>query len=120
MGRRGVELFKEQKYAKLRKHHQDLGVPWTDPTFPANLCSLGLAKARTLHQVEWCRLQELCENPRLVSGQQVGEHEVVQGRGGNSWFVAAASVLGGVPSLWERVVPKYKDQEEGEYSGVFR
>ena len=29
--------------------------------------------------------------------------EIVKGRLGSCWFVAAASVLAGVPSLWERV-----------------
>ena len=39
-----VVIFKDQKYQKLRKHHQDLGVPWTDHTFPANDTSIGLQK----------------------------------------------------------------------------
>ena len=39
-----VEVFKDQRYAKLRKHHQELGVPWTDHTFPANDSSIGIQK----------------------------------------------------------------------------
>ena len=40
--------------------------------------------------------------------------------------MAAASVLAGVPRLWERVVPEVEDQEwrgegrDSNYSGVFR
>ena len=43
-GRMKVEVFKDQRYAKLRKHHQELGVPWTDHTFPANDSSIGIQK----------------------------------------------------------------------------
>ena len=41
-----VVIFKNQKYHKIRKHHQELGVPWTDHTFPANESSIGLQKVR--------------------------------------------------------------------------
>ena len=34
-----------------------------------------------------------------------------QGKLGNCWFVAAASVLAGVTKLWERVVVDLEDQE---------
>ena len=34
----------EQNYKKLRKYHKELGVPWTDSTFPANDSSIGLKK----------------------------------------------------------------------------
>ena len=36
---------------------------------------------------------------------------LVQGKLGNCWFVAASSVLAGVPKLWDRVVLDAKDQE---------
>ncbi len=50
------ERFKEQNYDKLRKQHRELGVPWTDPAFPANETSLGLKKARELpNNIEWKR-----------------------------------------------------------------
>ena len=29
-----MELFNDQKYDKLSKHHSEMGVPWRDPTFP--------------------------------------------------------------------------------------
>jgi hypothetical protein len=51
-----MELLKGQKYAKLRKHHQDLGVPWTDPTFPASDTSIGHSKRSQLPRtVKWLR-----------------------------------------------------------------
>jgi len=119
-----VVIFKQQNYKKLRKHHQELGVPWTDHTFPANESSIGLQKSRELGRVEWRRATDLSTNPRLVSNG-VGRHDVVQGKLGNCWFVAASSVLAGVPKLWERVVPDAEDQDwdpdtADKYSGVFR
>eukprot|EP00090_Calanus_glacialis_P010588 TRINITY_DN19017_c0_g1_i1.p1 TRINITY_DN19017_c0_g1~~TRINITY_DN19017_c0_g1_i1.p1 ORF type:complete len:655 (+),score=125.61 TRINITY_DN19017_c0_g1_i1:152-2116(+) len=119
-----VVIFKDQKYQKLRKHHQDLGVPWTDHTFPANESSIGLQKSRELGRIDWRRAVDISNRPRLVTNG-VGRHDVVQGKLGNCWFVAASSVLAGVPKLWERVIPDAKDQEwdpdaPDKYSGVFR
>ena len=39
-GRRG----ERQSYERLRAHHRQLGVPWTDNSFPANDSSIGLQK----------------------------------------------------------------------------
>jgi len=119
-----VVIFKDQKYQKLRKHHQDLGVPWTDHTFPANDSSIGLQKSRELGRVDWRRVSDISTRPHLVT-DGVGRHDVVQGKLGNCWFVAASSVLAGVPKLWDRVVLDAKDQEwdpdvPDKYSGVFR
>jgi len=119
-----VVIFKNQKYHKIRKHHQELGVPWTDHTFPANESSIGLQKSRELGRIEWRRAGDLSDRPQLVTSG-VGRHDVVQGKLGNCWFVAASSVLAGVPKLWERVVPDSKDQDwdpnlPDRYSGVFR
>ena len=43
-----MERYKDQNYAKLRKHHQELGVPWTDPLFSPNNSSIGLKKVGIL------------------------------------------------------------------------
>jgi len=121
-----ADRFNDLNYAKLRKHHQELGVPWTDHTFPPNHTSIGIKKAGELSGVEWRRAGDLSPDPgpRLVK-DGVGRHDVVQGKLGNCWFVAAASVLAGVEKLWERVVPDAEDQDwdpaqPGKYSGVFR
>ena len=50
------ECFKGQSYSKIRKHHQELGVPWTDPQFPASDASIGLNKLKELpRNIEWKR-----------------------------------------------------------------
>ena len=37
---------RQLSYAKLRSHHRELGVPWTDSSFPATDSSIGLQKVR--------------------------------------------------------------------------
>ena len=39
-----VEPLRGQRFEKISRHHKKLGVPWTDPTFPANDSSIGLRK----------------------------------------------------------------------------
>jgi len=102
--------FKDQIYTKIRKHHQELGVPWSDPTFPPSDSSIGLSKARELRGIEWRRPSDISELPRFTI-DSASRHDVVQGQLGNCWFVAAASVLAGVSPLWEKVVPDHQDQE---------
>lgn len=118
-----MEIFKGQKYDKLRKHHQELGVPWTDPTFSPSDTSIGHTKRDQLpRNVKWKRPHELCEKPKLfVDG--ISHHDATQGKLGNCWFVAACSVLAGSKVMWSKVIPDCEDQEYGsgqEYSGVFR
>ena len=43
-----VEQFRGQQYEKISRHHKKLGVPWTDPTFPANDSSIGLQKVKNV------------------------------------------------------------------------
>ncbi len=102
--------FKDQNYDKLLKRHRELGVPWTDPTFPADETSIGLKKARDLPRgLEWKRPSDLVKNPRLfIDG--ASSRDATQGRIGNCWFVAACGVLAGSKPLWERIIPDWKDQ----------
>ena len=77
--------------------------------------------------MDWRRISDISSRPRLVI-DGVGRHDMcqvlldkilsiilcicmVQGKLGNCWFVAAASVLAGVTKLWERVVVDHLDQE---------
>ena len=51
-----MELFKAQNYAKIRKDHLDMGVPWTDPSFPPSDTSIGHSKSSKLPPVvKWMR-----------------------------------------------------------------
>ena len=51
-----MELFKAQNYAKIRKDHLDMGLPWTDPSFPPSDTSIGHSKSSKLPPVvKWMR-----------------------------------------------------------------
>ena len=41
-----IYMIRFQQYNKISRHHKKLGVPWTDPTFPANDSSIGLQKVK--------------------------------------------------------------------------
>ncbi|XP_015280656.1 PREDICTED: calpain-5-like, partial [Gekko japonicus] len=66
---------------------------------------------------------ELCEDPRLfVNG--ISSHDLHQGKLGNCWFVAACSCLALRDSLWQKVIPKFMEQEwdprqPEKYTGMF-
>lgn len=117
-----MERFKGQKYEKLRKHHADMGVPWSDPTFPATDTSIGHSKSSNFpRNVKWLRPSEICDNPRLfVDG--ISHHDATQGHLGNCWFVAACSVLSGGKEMWTKVIPDAEEQEfsSENYGGIFR
>ena len=51
-----MEVFNDQKYDKLNKHHTDLGVPWRDPSFPTSDASIGISKLNSLpRNIQWKR-----------------------------------------------------------------
>ncbi|KAJ6657440.1 hypothetical protein lerEdw1_002499 [Lerista edwardsae] len=68
--------------------------------------------------------QDLCEEPHLfVNG--ISSHDLNQGKLGNCWFVAACSCLALGKSLWQKVIPNFKEQEwdrtkPENYAGIFR
>ncbi|KAJ8412436.1 hypothetical protein AAFF_G00127720 [Aldrovandia affinis] len=73
--------------------------------------------------VEWKRPKEISDDPHLfVEG--ISAHDLNQGTLGNCWFVAACSCLTLKPSLWQKVIPDWKEQEwdskhPENYAGIF-
>ena len=66
------------------------------------------------------KFQEICEYPRLMV-EGISHHDATQGHLGNCWFVAACSVLSGVPEMWSKVVPQAEEQEfSPDHAGIFR
>uniref|UniRef100_A0A8C1H959 Calpain 5b n=2 Tax=Cyprinidae TaxID=7953 RepID=A0A8C1H959_CYPCA len=67
--------------------------------------------------------QELCDDPHLfVDG--ISAHDLHQGQLGNCWFVAACTSLASRESLWQKVIPEWKEQEwdpekADSYAGIF-
>ena len=71
-----VEQFRGQQYEKISRHHKKLGVPWTDPTFPANDSSIGLQKvknvaAKILVSSDQSSLR--CDAPLMIPSRQLSE-----------------------------------------------
>ncbi|NXA32535.1 CAN5 protein, partial [Eudromia elegans] len=118
-----VRLFRDQKYQELKRQCIEHGRLFEDPEFPASDESLFYTRAPP-RKVEWKRPKELCEDPRLfVNG--ISSHDLHQGILGNCWFVAACSCLALQETLWQKVIPDFKEQEwdpkkTENYAGIFR
>ncbi|XP_032928596.1 calpain-6 [Catharus ustulatus] len=118
-----VQLFRDQKYHELKGQCLQQGRLFEDPEFPASDESLYYDPA-VKRKVEWKRPKDLCEDPYLlVDG--MSSHDFHQGKLGNCWFVAACSCLALRKSLWQQVIPDYKEQEWDpkslrKYAGIFR
>nr|XP_013810559.1 PREDICTED: calpain-6 [Apteryx mantelli mantelli]XP_013810560.1 PREDICTED: calpain-6 [Apteryx mantelli mantelli] len=118
-----VQLFRDQKYQELKGQCIDQRRLFEDPEFPASDESLFYMRAPP-RKVEWKRPKELCEDPHLfVNG--ISSHDLHQGTLGNCWFVAACSCLALQETLWQKVIPDFKEQEwdpkkPEKYAGIFR
>ncbi|XP_060105774.1 calpain-6 [Heteronotia binoei] len=114
--------FKDQKYRELKLQCIEQKKLFEDPEFPASDASL-FYSGPPPRKVEWKRPKELCEDPRLfVNG--ISSHDLHQGKLGNCWFVAACSCLALRKRLWQKVIPKSKEQEwdprtPEKYTGIF-
>ena len=93
---------------------QRRGELWVDPKFEAS----GLAGG---HQVEWVRPHQLCPAPRLVVAG-ADRLDVVQGRLGDCWLLAAVAALATRPELLGAVlVPgQTLDPASPQYTGAVR
>uniref|UniRef100_A0A8D0L169 Calpain 6 n=1 Tax=Sphenodon punctatus TaxID=8508 RepID=A0A8D0L169_SPHPU len=114
--------FKDQKYHELKQGCIKEKRLFDDSEFPASDESLFYSR-HPPQKVEWKRPKELCEDPRLfVNG--ISSHDLYQGKLGNCWFVAACSCLALRKTLWQKVIPKFKEQEwdskrPQKYAGIF-
>ncbi|KAK6485945.1 calpain-5 [Huso huso] len=117
-----VKPYENQQYAALKKECQQKKVLFEDPLFPAVDESL-FYQGNPIGRVHWKRPKELCEDPHLfVNG--ISAHDLHQGQLGNCWFVAACSSLASRESLWQKVIPDWKEQEWDQqkkeaYAGIF-
>jgi calpain-6 len=122
--------FSECDYNALRKRHQELGSPWTDPDFPADETSIGphakLREFRNGGDITWKRPHEIAARPKLFA-RHGNSH---QGKDGDCWFIAAAlafheSRKGRPRDVWKNVIPELEDQDWDEtnprkYAGIFK
>uniref|UniRef100_A0A672H067 Calpain 5b n=1 Tax=Salarias fasciatus TaxID=181472 RepID=A0A672H067_SALFA len=117
-----VKAFEGQQYSTLKRQCLQSGLLFEDPRFPAIDDSL-FYQGNRIGRVVWKRPRELCEDPHLfVDG--ISAHDLHQGQLGNCWFVAACSSLASRESLWQKVIPDWKEQEwdtekPESYAGIF-
>ncbi|XP_036380167.1 calpain-5-like [Megalops cyprinoides] len=114
--------YKNQRYSVLKQECKEAKKLFEDPEFPATHTSLFYRKPPP-GTVEWKRPREICDDPHLfVEG--ISSHDLNQGVVGNCWFVAACSCLALKPTLWQKVIPDWKEQEwdpkhPENYAGIF-
>ncbi|XP_026939279.1 calpain-5 isoform X1 [Sagmatias obliquidens] len=117
-----VKPYEDQNYSALKRACLRRKVLFEDPTFPATDDSLYYTGTPG-PAVRWKRPKDICEDPRLfVDG--ISSHDLHQGQVGNCWFVAACSSLASRESLWQKVIPDWKEQEwdpekPNTYVGIF-
>uniref|UniRef100_A0A8B9Y7Y5 Calpain-5 n=2 Tax=Bos TaxID=9903 RepID=A0A8B9Y7Y5_BOSMU len=117
-----VKPYENQNYSALKRACLRRKVLFEDPNFPATDDSL-YYKGSPGPTVRWKRPKDICEDPRLfVDG--ISSHDLHQGQVGNCWFVAACSSLASRESLWQKVIPDWKEQEwdpekPNAYAGIF-
>uniref|UniRef100_A0A8C9ZKT9 Calpain 5 n=1 Tax=Sander lucioperca TaxID=283035 RepID=A0A8C9ZKT9_SANLU len=117
-----VVPYEGQCFSTLRRQCQQNGRLFEDPLFPASDQSL-FYQRNSIGTVIWKRPKEISSNPHLfVDG--ISAHDLCQGQLGNCWFVAACSSLASIETLWQKVIPDWKDQEWNDdkpesYAGIF-
>ncbi|XP_012691698.1 calpain-5a [Clupea harengus] len=117
-----IKGFEGQQYSALKSQCQQNGSLFEDPLFAPTDESL-FYQGNRIGRVHWKRPKELCDDPHLfVDG--ISAHDLHQGQLGNCWFVAACSSLASRESLWQKVIPDWKEQEwdtekPQSYAGIF-
>uniref|UniRef100_A0A8C1KFP7 Calpain 5b n=1 Tax=Cyprinus carpio TaxID=7962 RepID=A0A8C1KFP7_CYPCA len=117
-----VKAYEGQHYSTLKRQCLQSGRLFEDPLFPAVDDTL-FYQGNRIGRVHWKRPGELCDDPHLfVDG--ISAHDLHQGQLGNCWFVAACTSLASRESLWQKVIPEWKEQEwdpekADSYAGIF-
>lgn len=117
-----VKPYQGQNYDALRKECLSRKQLFEDPLFLPDGTSLYYTSPK-ITGVVWLRPKDICNDPHLfVDGMSA--HDLHQGQLGNCWFVAACSSLATRESLWQKVIPSWRDQEwvadrADQYAGIF-
>nr|CAD2198470.1 unnamed protein product [Meloidogyne enterolobii] len=89
---------------------------YEDPDFPANTQSLFFSRPPT-ERVQWLRPGEIVKDPQLICKGH-SRFDVIQGKLGDCWLMAAAANLTLRDELFYRVVPPDQSFTEN-YAGIF-
>ncbi|KAG7215575.1 hypothetical protein INR49_022101 [Caranx melampygus] len=111
--------FGGQDFKTLLEECLKSGVLFSDPTFPAEEKSIGVAQPHPdpKKEIKWQRPKEICENAVFVEGT-TGTTDICQGQLGNCWLLAALSCLTMHPKLFVKVVPPNQSLSKS-YAGIF-
>ncbi|TPP66535.1 Calpain [Fasciola gigantica] len=105
-------------YDQLRRDLLRQRKLWSDPNFPASKVSLGKLKP-IREKIDWIRIKEINPQARFfVDGAT--RFDIVQGRLGDCWLLAAISSICQYPVLLHQVVPRDQDPQTPDYVGIFR
>ncbi|XP_062915858.1 calpain-8-like [Mobula hypostoma] len=107
--------FRRQNFERIRDQCLRDGQLFEDPIFPADEASLGNIDES---KIKWLRPKQLFANPRFFVNS-FSTTDIVQGRLGDCWFLAAMSSLTLNADLFTYVVPSDQSFQD-HYAGVFR
>ncbi|KPP72414.1 calpain-like [Scleropages formosus] len=110
--------FRNQDYESLRDGCVKSGSLFSDPHFPADQRSMGMAPdADPKNAIRWLRPKEISKDAVFIEGT-TGTTDICQGQLGDCWLLAALSSLTLHPTLFAKVVPSDQSLTES-YAGIF-
>ncbi|XP_018603835.2 calpain-12 [Scleropages formosus] len=110
--------FRNQDYESLRDGCVKSGSLFSDPHFPADQRSIGMAPdADPKNAIRWLRPKEISKDAVFIEGT-TGTTDICQGQLGDCWLLAALSSLTLHPTLFAKVVPSDQSLTES-YAGIF-
>ncbi|KAL4647357.1 calpain-1 catalytic subunit-like [Arapaima gigas] len=110
--------FRNQDYESLRDACIKSGSLFTDPLFPADQSSIGMAAdPDPKNTIKWLRPKDISKDAVFIEGT-TGTTDICQGQLGDCWLLAALSSLTLHPTLFAKVVPTNQSLTES-YAGIF-